>query len=424
MKISVLAIGSEILDGRVLDTNSQFISTHLTNLGIGLHRTIVCDDIEEEIVSCLDFLAKDSTYIIVTGGLGPTSDDLTREAIATYTKCPLQFQKDSLDRLKKRFVERGRPFDPANEKQAFFPSSSKIIPNPVGTAEGFILSTGQLTIASFPGVPKEMHPMFTDHLLPLIKAAHDGSAPIARRSFRVFGVPEATIGRKIHSLNLPDTVVISYRATFPEIHIVLKSTDKSAVDAAWQASMESIGHDFIFTTDTVRNLPEEVLEELKKNNKTIAVAESCTGGMVGMHLTSIPGSSVAVVGGFITYSNQLKIDLLGVSAETLSRYGAVSSETACEMARGCLSKSGANFALSITGVAGPDGGNEEKPVGTFYIGLATESGVKAYKHFFPSDRASIRKYATYVALDTLRRSLRGISPYDYAQQKNFDIDRC
>lgn len=418
MKISVLAIGSEILDGRVLNTNSQYISRELSLLGLSLHLSLVCDDVENEIIDALSYLSNTSDLIVVTGGLGPTTDDLTREAIAAFTNNALKKNDASFERLKKRFEDRKRFLDPSNEKQSFFPENSTIIPNPVGTAEGFIVSYNKITICSVPGVPNELYSMFESDILPIIKNRTSFNDTLSRKTFKIFGIPEATVGRKIQSLQLPTSITVSYRAAFPEIHIVLKSKSASDLGDAFTRSVAVIGEEYIFTKNTDKNLPECVGEVLIERKETVSVAESCTAGMLGMHCTAAAGSSRYFVGGFLTYTNDLKEKLLSVTPQTLKLHGAVSEETAGEMSAGCRKKSGSTYGVSITGVAGPNGGSDEKPVGTFCIGISSPTLTKAHRFYFPSDRASIRKYSTYVALDVLRRTILGYPIIDYRTQRD------
>jgi nicotinamide-nucleotide amidase len=402
--VSILTIGSEILDGRVQDTNSQFIATELSKFGIKLNRILTCDDDLNEITSSLTFLAKQSSFIIVSGGLGPTTDDLTREGIALWAEKALIKNEDSLKRLEVLYAKRQRVLDPSNHKQALFPEDASIIDNHVGTAEGFSLFKNNTLIFSVPGVPKELKPMFQDSILPILQKECN-TTPIERRSFRVFGLPESNVGSIIKGLNLTSDLFVSYRASFPEIHIVIKGKDKTEVDAAIGKAKHAVGNEFIFIEDQELGLPETVGHILLSKNKTIAVAESCTGGLLGSYLTRLAGSSSFFLGGYITYANERKINDLLVPSEILSTYGAVSEKCAIAMAVGARQKTGADIALSITGIAGPEGGSDEKPVGTFYIGIATDKENSASKNFFLSDRTAIRKFAAYKALDTLRRAL-------------------
>lgn len=406
--VSILAIGSEILDGRVQDSNSNFIAQELQKYGLTLDKILVCDDKVEEIIASIKFLERSCRFLIISGGLGPTTDDLTREGVSSFLEVPLIERPESIERLKILYAKRQRTLDPSNHKQALFPSTSKPIANNIGTAEGFHISKNlnakSFDIFSLPGVPKELTPMFFDYVLPKIQDEYKVSQGY-RRSFRIFGIPESDVGSKIKSLNLRDTIFVSYRASFPEIHITLKGNNPSEIDDAFIKCKNIIEESYIFVEDQEISLPETVCNLLLSSNITISVAESCTGGMLGSYLTSASGSSKYFLGGYMTYSNKRKTEDLLVSNETLSTYGAVSQECAIEMANGCRVKTGSDIAISITGIAGPEGGSQEKPVGTFYIAISDRTASYAERYFFLSDRAAIRKMASYRALDTIRRHI-------------------
>jgi nicotinamide-nucleotide amidase len=405
--IAVLAIGSEILDGRVLDTNTNFIAQELTKLGLSLKISLICDDDELQIVDSLKYLSSQASFIIVSGGLGPTTDDLTRESIAKFTGKPLEERPESVQRLISLYEKRKRTFDPSNLKQAIFPNGSHIIANDVGTAEGFHIIHNNLEIFSVPGVPKELKPMWYNYVLPKLtsKIKFD---QIYRESFRIFGLPESVVGQTINSLGLPNSITVSYRAHFPEIHVVIKGTNQDEVLNCAKKSKDAIQNEYIFIENQELSLPETVCELLASANVSVSVAESCTGGLLGSYLTNTAGASRYFSGGYITYANDRKIQDLNVPKPILAAYGAVSEDTAKAMADGCRQKTGTDFGLSITGIAGPDGGSEDKPVGTFYVGLSSASGTFANKYFFLSDRKAVRVMAAYRALETLRRVIKQI----------------
>ena len=412
--VSVLAIGSEILDGRVQDTNSQFIAKILSNEGIQLEKVLICDDIESHIVDSLQFLAKHSKFIIVSGGLGPTTDDLTRESIAKFFNVEIETRPTSITRLEKLYAKRNRVLDPSNHKQAQFPVGATIIDNDVGTAEGFQM-TGTVQgetvqIFSVPGVPKELKPMFHAAIFPTIKKAC-ATIPIYRRSFRTFGLPESNVGATIKALNFPDEIFVSYRASFPEIHIVVKGKNEAQINDAVAAAKSAVGNEFIFIEDQELSLPQAVGALLLQQSKTVSIAESCTGGLLGSFLTQTPGSSKYFSGGYICYANERKMQDISVPAEIIENYGAVSKECAEQMANGCRAKTNSNIAISITGIAGPDGGSDEKPVGTFFIGVSTRKKTYTFKHFFLSDRKAVQLFASFQALDYLRRFAGEIAPF-------------
>lgn len=417
--VSVLISGAEILDGRVLDTNSNFLFGQLTAHGIIASRTAICGDYIDAIGESLSFLCASSQVTIISGGMGPTGDDLTREAVSAWLGVSLVERSDAKAQIERFYAERGRTFDPANYKQILFPEGAEIIPNPRGSAPGFLVCRkGEHPhwIFALPGVPGELRAMTEESVLPLLRSRCFPGAvrdsPIPQAALRVFGLPESEVGARVVAAKLPAPIEVSYRAAFPEVHVLLKDPSatlgKPALLEASEAAKAAIGPSFIISEDLSIGLEQVVLRLLEERHLTCAVAESCTGGMVGQLLTSVPGSSKAFVGGFVTYHNDAKVNLLGVSPGTLASEGAVSAATAREMARGARNSLGASLAVSITGIAGPDGGSPEKPVGLFYIGYADEHEVFAIKCFFSSTRERIRRFATFSALDLIRRSLSSV----------------
>lgn len=413
-RISTLAVGSELLDGRVIDTNSNYVGRRLSELGLKLSYIHSCDDRMNEIQDALRFLAAHSEIVIISGGLGPTDDDLTREALAEFLRVPLEFNPQNFADLEALYAKRGRRLDPSNRKQAFFPKGSEIIKNPVGTASGCAASycdNGQeIRFISLPGVPSEFVAMFNGAILPMIAALSAGPQ-ILRKSFEIFGLPEAAVGSRIAALKMPPEIAVSYRAKFPIIQLVLKSTDDALLEKYGSAAADAVGREFIFSEVQDETLESALHRDLSARNIKIGVAESCTGGGLGAALTSSPGSSAYFWGGIISYSNEIKKSHLGVKEETLAAHGAVSFQTAKEMAKGARSSLGVDAALSITGIAGPDGGSDEKPVGTFFIGFASAEKTYALKGFCPYSRDNIRRYAAHVALDVLRREISGLKPH-------------
>jgi nicotinamide-nucleotide amidase len=354
--------------------------------------------------------------------MGPTSDDLTREVVAELAGVGLELREDALKNLMALYASRGRAYDRANDKQAMFPVGSKMVPNPVGTAPGFLieLSSGPLRkpLVALPGVPGELRAMLDESVLALLGARllspsardADGKPRVKSvRQLRVFGLPESVIGAKIKESRPASDIVISYRAAFPEVHVVLKAPelgfDESILEGSARRALEALGSEYVFSHSLDCSLDQVVHELLAKESATISVAESCTGGMLGEFLTAMPGSSKTFLGGAVTYSNEAKMALLGVSLQSLKEHGAVSFQVAAELAKGARKAFGSTYAVSTTGIAGPGGGSEEKPVGTFFVGIASPSGVFSYKCFFSSSRQRIRKYATYTAADICRRSL-------------------
>jgi nicotinamide-nucleotide amidase len=408
-QISTLTIGSELLDGRVADTNTIYIAQKLQDYSIEVNKRVSVVDSINDIHRAFDYLFKDSEVVIVSGGLGPTSDDLTREAVSLYFQKPLLFDQHLLDGLKAKYAARKRVFDAVNEKQAYIPQGSSAVPNNVGAAPGFITTSEKKTVICLPGVPRELHSMFDETVLPyLLKKFDLGAEKQYRSFFKIFGLAESVIGARIESLMLSDKISVSYRAKFPEVHLSLKSL--APLDEISAQVRSVIGAEFIYSEDRDANLPRVVHDLLIADKKTIAIAESCTGGLIGKLLTENDGASQFYLGALSPYSNEIKNKLLGVSADTLSKHGAVSHQCAQEMAANVRRMFHSSLGISVSGIAGSSGASSGKPVGTFFIGFSSETGTRSYKFFFLSSRDLIRTYAGFKALEVVRRALKKLPP--------------
>lgn len=407
--VSVLVTGSEVLDGRVLDTNSHYVGEQLSRLGLRLGNVLSCDDDLSEMARCLSFLTEQNRIVITSGGLGPTADDLTRKAVADFCGVPLEHDTEAVKHLEEFFARRNRILEESNLQQALLPRGSTIIANPVGTAPGFIArARNGALIMSLSGVPHEFTRMFDDTVLPKILSELADAQIQKVAGMKIFGLPESVVGKLIKKLDLPREISVSYRAFFPEVHIALKGfVDDIRLLEMRNRVHDALGHDFVFTHDLEGSFEASVLRALISKHKTIATAESCTGGIISAMLTNQPGSSSVFLGGVCSYSNDAKEIVLGVRSETLSTFGAVSSEVAEEMAGGVRKKLAASVGLSVTGIAGPDGGSTEKPVGTFFIGVSLEERTFSQRYFYVGSRSTIRRFAAYAALDVVRRSLDG-----------------
>lgn len=405
-KVAVLATGSELTDGRVLDTNSNLIARTFTAWGFQVEVVMACRDDFEEILSALDYLGRECDLIIVSGGLGPTSDDLTRDAIAKYLGVELEFRQAELKRLEGLFKQRGRKLLESNKRQVYFPANAAVISNPRGTAQGFWChcadpSSGPgLIIAAFPGVPSELTEMLQGEDLQEIVSKLNPRPPLPEITLKIFGLPESEVGERVPSVlsKADGNFEVSYRAKFPEIHVKIGSPDQSLLAEIAPLLKSELGPLHVFGDESVSGLPEAVHQKLIEQGKTLALAESCTGGLLSASLTEFSGASQYLLGSIVCYSNQAKESLLGVTRTTLHDHGAVSAETAKALASGALEQFCSDIAISITGIAGPDGGSEEKPVGTFFVGLATEANSEAEQHYFPHARTHVQRYAAHRAL--------------------------
>lgn len=411
--VALLLIGSELLDGRILDTNKQYLGTCCRELGISVAAALTCKDDEGEIVAAINYLSERSQHIICSGGLGPTSDDLTREAVAAWSASPLELDQEVLTWLRELYQSRKRSFDESNVKQALFPKGAKVIPNPVGTAAGFSMRPAKLgskangsTVYCLPGVPRELKEMLNVSVIPEILATHAGFAPLVTKGLRSFGLPESVVGSLVKQLNLPPEIQVSFLASFPEIKVTLTAPyDPSEY---LDQIEEALGKDRVFSREINTSLEMVTHDLLVKSGKTLALAESCTGGMASQLLTDNAGSSAYLLGGVVCYSNQSKQQQVGVQGETLGKYGAVSHQVVRELAAGVRERFQSSLGVSISGVAGPSGGSELKPVGTFFIGLANGNSIKSYGFFLSQSRPLIRRFAAYKALDLVRRELLGL----------------
>ncbi|MBX9656097.1 competence/damage-inducible protein A [bacterium] len=410
MRAEIISVGSELTSGVSLDTNGQWLSARLAEVGIEVaFHTTVADDMEAN-VGVFDIATKRADLVLVTGGLGPTLDDLTREALAKVAGVDLVFDQPSFDRLQQIFQYLKRPMPERNRVQAYFPSGSTVVPNENGTAPGIWLEVGQSLVVCMPGVPREMKPMFTNWVLPRLLQRFGAGKVIVHRTLRCFGAGESHVEQMLGEFTKrgrhPEVGITVSEATI-SLRVTAKagSTDeaRSLIDPDITKIREILGP-LVFgeEDDQLQNVVGRLLLNL---NVTLSTAESCTGGMLGEWLTQLPGISSVYMGGVVSYANEAKKDLLGVSQEILDQHGAVSEECAAAMALGCQKRFHTDLAVSITGIAGPHGGTPEKPVGLVYVGLAHADGVKVRSFQWGADRESNRIRATKMALNMVRRYL-------------------
>jgi nicotinamide-nucleotide amidase len=407
--IAVLTTGSEILDGRVVDTNSNYVAQKLSELGLKLVRVLAVDDNLDELLGGLHYLHQVADVVITSGGLGPTEDDLTRDMSSRYVGAKLVEFPEARAHLEQFYAARKRVLDPSNLRQALLPEGSQMIHNPNGTAPGFIVtrSDGKI-VCSLSGVPREFKRMFDETVLPIIVERAGKTDVIHRAGARLFGLPESVVGKEVVQLGLPKSVDVSYRAAFPEVHLVFKGLDKEKVDiAASMLRSSPTLSPYIFTNSIDQTFPHYISAQLADRNETIALAESCTGGYLGSAITALPGASQLLLGGVIAYSNEVKVRELKVPLELIEEHGAVSAPVAGAMACNVRAALGATYGISITGIAGPTGGSDLKPVGTFFVGVASASTTETKHCLFVNERTYVQRYAAYAALELLRRVMFG-----------------
>ena len=405
MTAAVLSIGTELSRGELVNTNGPWIAAQLVSIGFEVFEHAVVDDDRPRIVAAIERLARSVSVVVCTGGLGPTTDDVTTESVATLLGVSLKRDEASLEHIRRRFEKLGRTMSDSNSKQADFPEGADVLANPIGTAPGFSVRVGRAICFFMPGVPREMTRMFDEQVVPRIRAL----APSDTYQIRIktFGLPESVVGEKLAGIEATNEgVIIGYRAHFPEIEVKILAkgaSQKSAREACEKATAEVRSRlaEVVYGEgdDTFSSVVGRVL---RNKGVTLAIAESCTGGLVGSMLTREPGASDFLLLDAVTYANSAKSRVLGVDEDLLRAHGAVSAEVAAAMAEGARRASGADVALSLTGVAGPTGGTEDKPVGTVYMGVTGSRGTEVKHRVFPGDRLQIQTLAAYAGLTILR----------------------
>lgn len=416
---AIVATGDELVDGRNIDTNSAYMADRLTALGVEVVAMFTVGDdrarlegVWRDSVACADL-------VVATGGLGPTADDLTTETLAEATGRRLVVDETSAERIRDFFRRFGREMPENNLKQARVPEGAEVIANELGTAPGYRLVTSpgpgdrKAVMVVLPGVPREMRPMFDEQVLPWLAGNSSGHSQNLTASFQVFGLSESAIDERLADLAEDGQVRLGFRASFPTIAVKV-SVDRGLGEermAEAAAEVRARLGAAIYGQDG-ETMEAVVGAMLADSGLKLATAESCTGGLIGGRLTSIPGSSVYYSGGIVAYSDTLKEKVLGVAPMTLSMFGAVSEETAAEMAQGVCRLTGADLGLAITGIAGPGGGTGDKPVGTVVVALFAgqdqEATARSYR--LRGDREQVRGLAAEIALDWVRRRLSGLDP--------------
>jgi nicotinamide-nucleotide amidase len=404
LNAAIVSTGDELVVGKTLDTNGHWLINQLTDLEVQVMCQITVGDVKSEIIWALRAAAAKAPLVILTGGLGPTDDDLTRFALSELAGVCLLEHADSIRRIESFFKSLNRPMNDRNRIQAMMPEGAEVLDNPTGTAPGIKMAIKGTTIFALPGVPREMKLMYANYIQPWV--ASQVRRTMYRRRLHCIGVGESDLVHRINDLvTARPEVTFGTTANEGIISIGLACPDKSSLDALEQAICERLGP-FIFGRDK-DTLPGVVGELLKQRDQKLATAESCTGGLIGKMMTDVAGSSEYYLGGVVCYSNELKMRQLGVPEEMLKAHGAVSPQVAEAMARGALEKTGADWSVAVTGIAGPGGGTEAKPVGLVYIAVAGVSGYGQVKEFRYPDfgRETVRLRSAVWALDLLRQAL-------------------
>ena len=448
MRVEIVAIGNELLNGDLADTNTARMAGWLRLQGLAVRRAQIVPDALDAIVEAFERAARGADLVLVSGGLGPTSDDITMEAAARFLGVPLDEDAPTLARLRARFADRGCPFTPntrciglgpapsaagsraaasrdpkppaagsgprpaiaeINARQALAPRGAAVLDNPVGTAPCVRLTAGQATFFFFPGVPHELERLVHEHLAPWV-AEHADVRPYRSILLKTFGKTESQVATLLADVRPDPRVHVAYRAHFPEIRVSFHADEPDAAVAAAllavrrEAALTALGG-LVYAEDEATTFVDALAARLVARGETLATAESCTGGLVAGMCTEVPGASAWFLEGAVTYGNAAKVRVLGVPEALLAEHGAVSEAVARAMAAGVRERSGATWAVAVTGIAGPTGGTADKPVGTVHFALAGPDGTQHLHRRLPFDRQRNRVLSAWTALDMVRRAV-------------------
>ncbi|MCK5880497.1 MAG: CinA family nicotinamide mononucleotide deamidase-related protein [Sinobacterium sp.] len=415
-RIALLMTGSEIMAGDIIDTNAPFIAQQLTSIGFRINEKVSVGDDINSLNTSISRLTQENQVLIINGGLGPTSDDLTALVLSQVSGYPLEENAQARQHIEQWCIERQFEINPSQLKQCLLPSTASIFNDSPGSACGFSLQVGQCLVIATPGVPSELKAITSNAITPLLTQCFQLEQQAPWQRFQLFGIGETSIQALIdsHAPKLSQYFEVGYRAQLTQVELKLRrlpsepslSNDAMAQQDADAASakascLDAIDH-FIFGEGSC-NLATALSEALNDKSQTLGLAESCTGGLIAQQITALEGASQYFNGGIVSYSNEVKRSILGVKASTLEQYGAVSEKTALEMLDGCLKQCACDVALSITGIAGPGGGSAEKPVGTVYIAYGSRQQQHCLALCVPFERSSFQALCCAIALDSLRR---------------------
>lgn len=407
MIAELISIGDELLIGQTPNTNATYLSKHLTALGVDVRWVTTLGDRAEDLKSAFAQAMQRSDVVIVTGGLGPTHDDITKNVAAEFFESKLVMHQEIVDRLKRAFEKRGIPWAEVNEEQGLVPEKAEVLNNPVGSAPGLLFKKDEKQFFILPGVPAEMKAICEETLFPMLKGS---GKVILQKTVRTTGIAESVLFEKLGDVKkIEENVKVAFLPKFTGVDIRLtvkgenEAESREKIEHGVKIIHERVGG-YVYGHDE-EELEAAVARLLLAQKKTVAVAESCTGGLLANKLTNISGSSGYFERGIVSYSNEAKMQILGVQQSTLEQHGAVSAETAVEMAEGVRRSSGTDFGVSTTGIAGPTGGTKDKRVGLIYIGVATAGDASAKKFLFTKDRLQNKERFVQAALNLLRREL-------------------
>lgn len=411
MRAEVVSVGTELLLGQIVDTNAAYLARVLSDLGISLYRRTTVGDNMERLVAALRQALADADVVITIGGLGPTMDDITRDGLAEAMGDTLHTDPEIAERLRQFFTSRGMTVLESNLRQALVPAHGRAIDNPNGTAPGLLFEKESKIGIALPGPPNEFIPMVDNHVVPYLRQKTGNVGTIRSLVLRIAGMGESQVEDKVKDLMLDSNPTVAPYAKVGEVHLRVTAKADTAEEAdrmiAERAALVRARLGEAIYGENDDPLEKAVVAVLKEHGKTVATAESCTGGLVAQRITDISGSSAVFLGGVVAYSNAAKTAFVGVPAEMIARVGAVSPEVAQALAEGARSRFGADYGIGITGIAGPEGGTPEKPVGLVYIGIAYPGGCEVDKSNYIGSRQIVRYRASQTALNMLRlRALR------------------
>ncbi len=410
VKGEIITIGNELISGRTTDVNSCYAAARLSAIGVNVIKITSVGDDYEMVSDAIRKALKRADFIIVTGGLGSTKDDITNEIVARALNRPLVLNNEALRHIKQKIEEMGLSMNPSLEKMAWMPEGAEML-DLEGNACGYSLKNGNVSLYFLPGIPEQMRYLLDKFVIPDIQGKRTDLPLIRKMTLKSYGLNEALIAEALKDIKQSKETLLGFYPRFPEHHIVItvKGRDRKKMEQELKAMELEIRKRlsrYIFATNDER-MEDVVGKLLRENALTLSVAESCTGGLIGHRITNVPGSSDYFMGGVVVYSNAAKIRMLGVNPDTLNRFGAVSAETAREMAQGIRQYMDTDLGIAVTGIAGPSGGTKEKPVGTVFIGLSTAKEEFTRRYRFFGDREQIKLNTSMMALDWIRRYING-----------------
>lgn len=421
LNIQLLLTGDELMSGDVLDSNSCMMADVLKQQGLVFNRKVTVGDNLRQLVEEIESLSKAGDVLIINGGLGPTVDDRTAEALGLVIKQPLIEQPQAITHLEQWCESRGFALNGPNRKQGLLPKGVDLLTNPIGSAPGFSFTHNECLIICTPGVPGEAKSMLQQSILPLLADMNPGGFTRVLR-WQLFGIGESSVQRLVNEklADWPSHIELGFRAAFPQLELKLTVHDAEAAKdlPQWQDKLKALLGAHIIGEGSIK-LPQLVVSLLKERQQQLTLAESCTGGLIASKITSVAGASAVFEAGVVSYSNQIKQRVLGVKQKTLMNHGAVSEPVVQEMALGALDLSAADWTLAVSGIAGPGGGTDDKPVGTVWLAWGNRQELRTQKLFYPGRRDYFQTYVAYAGLDLLRRKLLGIEdvPFYFSAKK-------